>query len=252
MAGAPPPPPTFDILLTDADPGNSGAGKILSFSGTASGDVTITETSGVLSFSRSGITATTTVAITDLASSQTTGGSGGIPALGGQDKLVLSYAVFDSIYTRLNNTAALKLTDTSLNLSALDNIENFGSGHVDATSVLLATDGDGVTALDLLVTKAGNSGNTIHMNPAVALTLSDSTIDLGTTAILAIRAATTGNISLANAMYIVQGTASLVRQITDAKGNGANQFVLMDNVEVSLSDTGVVTATDLLAIDLNP
>lgn len=155
---------------------------VLTFGGTATGDITVTNNGGTLTFTRGSVEATTKPLITALTADT------GIPALTGTDKLVMSDAVFTAIAAKLAPAAAVKLSDTTLALASLKTIEAGQTGLVDATAVT-ATTGTVADAKLLLVTNEGTTGDKIDMAAAVAVTLTDagSTADTG-----AILSATTG------------------------------------------------------------
>lgn len=179
---------TLDVVAAGGDgtftvTNNAG---VLAFDGSVTGDITVTESGGNLTFARGGVTATNTATLADLKADT------GIPAPG-TDKLVMTDEVYTAIADKLAPAAAVKLSDTSLDLAKLKTIEAGQTGLVDATAVT-TTSGTVADAKLLLVTKEGTTGDKIDMAAAVAVTLTDPGSTADTDAILN---ATTGAVTTA-------------------------------------------------------
>lgn len=212
---------------------------VLAFAGTATGDITVTNDAGTLTFTRSGTAAETKPAITSLNNDT------GIPALTGTDKLVMTDAVYTAIADKLAPAAAVKLSDPELNLANLKTIEAGQTGLVDATAVT-ATTGTVEDAKLLLVTNKGTTGDKIDMAAAVAVTLTDATTTLQAADLSAIGGATTGTVTVTNSQTISGTSAEVIAALATA----ATKVEMATNkvATVDLSEAATFTAAELTSV----
>lgn len=144
-------------------------------------------------------------------------------------------------------SGAVTITDTgAVALADLKSIETAGTGLVNATSIT-SISGSLADATLLLVTKEGTSGDKIDMRSDVAVVLNE-TGTVAASALTALDAKTSGNISLADAVGL-SGMLADVKAVASAKGSGGNQFILKTDVAVTLDDTGTVSSADLITVD---
>ncbi|MCO8164193.1 DUF4214 domain-containing protein [Pseudomonas sp. 21LCFQ010] len=201
----------------------------------ASMGVSVTEAAGVFTFTSNGtggIAGTATV----------TGPITGIVLTPMNATLTIAASLADTI--TLPN-ANIRLSDTiALDSVLLQSIEQRASLLVNATSVTGITGATAARALDLLVTKSGNSGDKIWFASNVPVTLTSTTAD-GTT-LASIDGATTG---LVNGSSITSITNATVAQATQLLVTGdGTAFTHNAGVTVALTDTSA-NAAALQAID---
>lgn len=201
----------------------------------ASMGVSVTEAAGVFTFTSNGtggVAGTATV----------TGPVSGIVLTPSNSTLTIAASLANTI--TLPN-ANIRLSDTTpLDATLLLSVEQKASLLVNANSVSGVTGATEAQALDLLVTKAGNSGNKIWMAPNVAVTLTSTTADATTLA--SIDGATTGLINGSSITSITDATVAQATQLL-VTGDGT-AFTHNPGVTVALTDT-TASAADLRAID---
>lgn len=99
---------------------------VITFGGSALGDITVTSDGTNLTFTRDGIAATPTVAITALADNT------GIPALSGGDTLLMAEAVFDAVKAKLADGAATIGAVTTQQAAVTSHYAKIAAGGVTA------------------------------------------------------------------------------------------------------------------------
>lgn len=223
--------PTTPAPAFTASKDNAG---VVSFTNASMG-VSVTEAAGVFTFTSNGtggVAGTATV----------TGPVSGIVLTPMNATLTIAASLANTI--TLPN-ANIRLSDTtSLDATLLLSVEQASTLLVNATSVTGVTGATAAQALDLLVTKSGNTGDKIWMAPNAAVTLTSTTADATTLA--SIDGATTG---LVNGASITSITSATVAQATQLLVTGdGTAFTHNPGVTVALTNTNA-SAADLQAID---
>ena len=190
------------------------------------------------------------IAITDLASetSGTVTINAGVTTLTGTIAQV--QAVYDATNVIIDGDEAVTVSDSgSVAATLLSGLNSETTGLVTATNITTVT---GTTAEVKAVTDAlGTSGDTINLGTMsggdtnVAITINDAaTTDIAATDLSAIGGATSGTVTVTNAVdingTIAEATAALITADTKVNASTAT---------VTLSDTGSVSAKSLTDLD---
>lgn len=146
---------------------------------------------------------------------------------------------------------ALTVSDTTLPLADLKALETTTSGLVNASTVT-STTGVLADATLVLVTKAGTSGDTIQMNGAVAVTVTDTAgTAVAAADLAAVGGATAGAVAVSEAVDISgtgdQVMAALVTPDTRVTAASAN-VTITDLGAAPLDLSGIATTGSRLAI----
>lgn len=236
----PPPPPPFSVLVSGAAPNTT-----LSFAGTATGDITINTSGAHLVFMRDGYEAAARPAIADIAAQ-------GIPALSGNDKLVVSNIAFHAMHTKLAADVSLKVTDSnqsltyaSVSLSTLKAMEEATTGFIDA-SIVQTTYGTVEEALHVLVTRKGADGDAIAVAPNIRVGLSTQVADASD--LRKIEEATTGTVAALNLTHLTGSTADTLHILVTKKGESGDVIYVQPQFQAAVTLTDVGSFADTQAI----
>lgn len=231
--GYTPPPMTFSVI----ESGTAGS-KTLSFSGNATGDITIRVDSPAtqLTFFRAGLEAATKPLIAELA-------AGSIPALTGGDMLIIPGAAFSAIQTKLPADVSFRvtdsnysLTDASVSLDVLKAMEAATTGFVDASAVT-RTFGTVQDAVHVMISAAGTEGDKISVAPGITvMSLSDFTASSAD--LKAIEEATTGLVSAQGIGQVTGTTADTLHILKTKHGTTGDAIQMAEDVWVVLTDPG--------------
>ncbi|MFC7516801.1 DUF4214 domain-containing protein [Herbaspirillum sp. GCM10030257] len=146
----------------------------------------------------------------------------------------------------LKANATLALSDTTT-VDAADLIELDGTTTGNVSAVNASTISGILADVKTVVSAKGTGANQYNMKDNAAVTLTD-TMAVVAADLIAVSGKTDGNVSLVNASTL-SGTLANVRTVTVAKGTGGNQYDLKADIAVVVSDTAMVSATNLIAVD---
>ncbi len=227
---APPPPPPPATSFTVSIETN-----VVTFGGTARGDISYTLAGQVATFSRAGITATTTVDFSAVPDTITLTGSQVI-----EDTLAdLAVAGLNTI-----NGSVTASDSGSVTAATLNTVDSRVTGTLTATAATALSG----TAADANTAYA--SGNIAGLGNE-AVTLSDTS--LAASALNTLNGKTTGTIDASTVTALTSSTVAAVKNLIASAGitTAANYAVTLSDATVSIADantvdgdtTGVVTAT---------
>lgn len=228
----PPAPATFDVLNTSGE---------LTFTGTATGDITVSWSGGigssVATFTRNSLTKTADFS-----------GSAQVQAtsikLGASD--VLSVSKADITGVTITGTGTVKLSDTTLTAANLKAVDTTSSAFIDASAVTSITDASVADAKWLLVTHQGTSGDKIKTKADVAVTLAAGA-DVALADLKGIQAATTGLVDAQAITSVTGTTADAVLLLVTNEGTSGDKINMKADVGVTLTDAASIA--NLTTID---